>query len=240
MEREDTKGQIVAADWQVNLMGSIARGQFCYAYTTYDATLDVRRHGLIGRRMNVAATIRVYEYLVGAVTRLNPYTDGRKKKSRLSWFDGCSERLCERLYRQRADAEAASRAARGDTPRGNGSDLVLADVFSSESDLNMDMRNGLEPGETARRREAYRAGEAERRERWAREEREAQAARAAETPAQQRARERANKRWEREYQSRQRQEAKKRDPNAYAMGTNAAAFIGLDVQVGTEKRAAIR
>jgi hypothetical protein len=151
------------SDWQRKLLFSIADNNFCLCYADWDKEGS---YNLIGRSVNVATVRHLYDYLSSTITRLNPFTD-RRTRAHNSWKDGCSDRLIDRLTIQRREAEAASRAERRtDTnqPRGNGSDLVLSDVHSSEADLNRDFRFGYAPGTTARERVATEARWAAERE----------------------------------------------------------------------------
>ena len=224
--------------WQVDLMARIAMNNFCLHWTNgrfEGDRLIARRHSLIGRRVNIATTLQVYEYLSATMERLNPFTDKRRTKSRRSWFEGCASRLESRLYQQRAESMQASRDARNEGPRGNGLDIVLADVYSSEDDLNRDLRWGYVPGTTARTRRENEA-------KWAAERAAREAQRAmepeqpAETDAQRRRREakdeadmaRNRKRWARD----DAKAAARIDRDAYAMGQNTGAQIGLNTQVG--------
>lgn len=152
-------------EWQVTIMRNLAANNFCMHWTVERRDVNasgkgqVRNrtwHMLIGRKANVEMTLSMYRYLTDAMARLNPYQDGRDR-SHISWFAGCADRLASRLATLRREAEAASRARRGETPRGNGTDLVLSDVYSSEDDLNRDMRYGYDPGTTARQRAEYEA-----------------------------------------------------------------------------------
>jgi hypothetical protein len=219
-------------DWQRSLLNSICCNNF--VMRIYDWGTDGKStYSLIGRKLNTSTTIQVYTYLTGAIDRLCPFTDKRTKSHR-SWKEGCAERLAARLDRQRWEAEAASRQQRGDAPRGNGADLVLSDVYSSEEDLNHDLYSGFEPGTTARENAANEA-------RW-KAEREARAnapavvePQTAETDTQRRKREAKEaadyKRWQERYARERAREAAKRDANAYAMGANAGEQISLNQQL---------
>ena len=234
---------VIVHDWQVDLMSRIAQNNFCLHVTRadYNTAPPTRRHSLIGRGINVLTTRQVYDYLNASMNRLNPFTDRRRVKARRSWFEGCAERLSTRLYEQRGRSEMESRQARKDGPRGNGSDLILSEVYSSEDDLNRDFRWGYAPGTTARQRAEsmakWEAGRAEREAGYRRADAERDAARARETPDQRKRREaseakeqaQGNKRWDRE----RRQVSKLRDHDAYAMGDNTGRHIGLNAQVAT-------
>jgi hypothetical protein len=224
--------------WQVDLMAGIARNNFCLHWTNnrFDDRNELigHSHYMIGRKINLDTSRRMYEYLTATMDRLNPFTDKRKVKSRRSWNEGCANRLDDRLYKQRQESEAASRAERNEGPRGNGSDLVLADVYSSEEDLNRDLRWGYAPGTTARNRR-------ENETRWAAEAAE----RAANPPVPEPVREETERqrdvrrrREAAEYEKMKRRwarmdakEAKRVDRDAYAMGANTGNQIGLNEQL---------
>ena len=194
---------------------------------------------MVGRRININTTIQIYTYLNGAILRLNPFVD-RRTRSHRSWQEGFALRLRDRLYDRRRQSEAASEAAQTskatnpNAQRGNGTDIVLSDIYSSENDLNRDLRFGLPPGQTARER-------AEREARYAKERAEREAnppptpEPIKETEAQRRRREAkeqaAYTRSWKQYQKRQEREAAKCDAAAFNMGHNAGGRISLDQQI---------
>lgn len=225
-------------EWQVTIMRNLAANNFCMHWTVERRDVNasgkgkVRNrtwHMLIGRKANVEVTVSMYGYLTDAMARLNPYQDGRDR-SHISWFAGCADRLASRLGTLRREAEAASRARRGETPRGSGNDLVLSDVYSSEDDLNNDMRYGYDPGTTARARAEYEAQFSAR-----------AAARHAsppvpvvvkpETPAERVRREREEARAEERSRRYWQKIEAKTDRHAYGQGSEAGRDIGLDPQV---------
>ena len=245
-DAERTKAQgvtMTSTKWQLDLLGAVASGNFCLLWTE-GVTGDVVRCNLIGRRVNVVTTTEVYRYLVLAVERLCPHRASATRVAR-AWKDGCVGALAARLREQRLAAEAEGRRRRGET-RGSGSDLVLADVYASEEDLNEDARRGLKPGTTAAERarmaakwEAGRAArearEAEQRARW---DAEAATARKGETPAQREAREAKEKRdSERYWQRWEREQVRTRgEREARAAGAAAGASISLARQVGETRK----
>src|SRR5271166_443754 len=214
--REQAGDIEVVIDWQGELFAAIARNNFCMRHCTEWGGKNVRRYVLIGRRINVRTTIDVYSYLMSAMARLTPYPDKRTRAHR-SWNEGCAARLATRLFDARCQAEAASRTARGERPRGNGSDLVLSDVYSTEGDLNRDFHLGLEPGTSAREREARRNAPP--------------VVTAPETEADRKAREKMWAKWDRA----QAKIAAKQDRDAYAMGANAGSQISLNRQIDHAK-----
>jgi hypothetical protein len=225
-------------DWERRLFGAIAENNFCMGLRDWKNEEAVI-FTLIGRKMNVSATLSVYGYLTSAIGRLNPFQDKRTKSHR-SWQEGCADRLRGRLTEQRWAMERASREEReakagSDVTRGNGSDVVLSDVYSSEADLNRDFVRGVPPGTSAREDIAREARYAAEREAERANPRPVYDPYAGMTAAQKRKAEaksdadykRSQKRWDRERKA----EEARRDPNAYAMGGNAGAQISLNRQV---------
>lgn len=216
--------------WQVELLRAIASNNFCLGFK--DHNRETLFH-LVGRQINVRTTLHVFGYLVGTIERVNPCTD-KRTKAHVSWKRGCADRLRNRLYDQRVASQNASKAA--PQSRGDGSSLVLADVYSTEDDLNWDLSNGYEVGTTARNRmerEARLAAEREARKNAPVEPEQAKT-------AAERAREEAEmRRWRREYDRQQRKASAKVDWAAYNMGHEAGGSISLNKQVDADKRAAI-
>lgn len=253
---KDQTKMSAAHEWQANLMSSVARNNFCFHATkvVHDRRAngtgkmrDRRRHFLVGRQVNIEMTVGVYSYLVASMERLCPYEDSRGRSYK-SWFDGCVERLSARLTEQRQMSEAESRARRAEPSRGSGTDLVLADVYSSEEDLNYDFRFDLTPGTTAARR-AKREQEDRDAAAQYRAYREAnpyptpsatEVSTHVETPAERKAREkqeRASARWHESYERRQEKAESKIDRTAYRQGQTTGGEIGLDRQVGSSRTA---
>lgn len=212
-EKQGT-GLAAAKKWQTDIMATLAANNFCAHWT--EAHLSRRsngtgwlrmrsRHFLIGRQANIVVTVETYKYLCETMERLCPYDD-RRGRSSTSWFQGCTDRLVDRLGIQRQESEAASRARRQDPGRGDGSSLVLSDVYSSEEDLNNDLRYGYTPGTTGARPE---------------------------TEKERVKREAADRRWHEAYQRRQQKEASKVDQYAYSQGSTTGRDIGLDTQISS-------
>ena len=159
--------------FQRTLMAAIATTNFCKHFVveehaqSFGKQRKVKRHVLLGRDINVRATIMMYDYLMDTMDRLLPY-QGMQKRGReaLLWLDGCATRLRDRLQEKREEMQRETEAKKreedarskhpGSAPSGNA--LVLSDVYSSEEDFNNDYMNGWEPGTTARRRKEWQAG----------------------------------------------------------------------------------
>ena len=147
-ERTKVDGVLVTeTQWQRKLIDAIADCNFCMRIGQWDTDADRRTYTFIGRKVNVSVTLSIYSYLTATIDRLNPFSDRRTKAHRF-WKEGCADRLAERLYQQKWESEAQSR--KDAAPRGDGSSLVLSDVYSSEDDLNSDLYYGYEPGTTPR------------------------------------------------------------------------------------------
>lgn len=239
----------VSKPWHEDLMAAIAKNNFCAHWVEsgisrrFDGTGSLkmrRRHMLIGRQANVLVATSVYTYLVQTMVRLCPYEDARGR-SNASWFAGCGDRLIARLADQRRESEAASRARRQEPGRGDGTSLVLSDVYSSEEDLNNDMRYGYPPGTTGARRAASDARMEAWRAQWKEEAkirpqdivREPAPEVKPETDKEREKREARERRWGEAYYRRQQKEAGKVDQHAYARGSAAGRDIGLDTQISS-------
>lgn len=247
-------------DWQRNLMRAVAEGNFC-AYWIEHRMTDRDEHGegrprkrawfmLVGRRANVVSTVEMYRYLRAAAMRLLPYADRRDRSAR-SWFDGFADRLVSRLSDARREREVASyrerearRTAAGGAPNGSGRELVLADVYSTEEELNNDMRWGYHPGTTANRRRAWKAQQVEAAARAAATVAKVDANQKQETEAQRRQREkreeRHEERWRAQWQRHQEREAARVDHSAYAAGLAAGAEVGLAPQVAVTQKTLLK
>jgi len=167
-------------EYQRDLMAALAANNFCLHHIakvfvpharrdTVTKFIDgervtgyhEKRHLLVGRRLNVDVTTAIYEYLLVALRRANPYdhvtVDGKR------FLAGAVARLTERLAERRREREAASAAAPTRAANGSGRELVLSDVYGTESDLNNDVLNGFPAGTTAakRREQADRAARQE-------------------------------------------------------------------------------
>lgn len=232
--REKFNGEIPAIyEWQSDLLATLARNNFCVAWTERafckphwgrDKERWRNRSRIIGRRVNIIVTIETYKYLVEAMERLCPHTDKRARSTR-SWFAGCTDRLVYRLDTLRHQTEAESR--KNDAPRGDGTSLVLADVYSSEDDLNNDLRYGDEAGTTARRRAEWKARVAQRAP--------SPVTVAQMTPEERARQEKLEARWQRQYERDQKRAEAKIDRSAYNAGSVAGRDIGLDRQIGSDK-----
>jgi hypothetical protein len=167
-EKKQT-GQRAMYKYQIDLMAALAELNFCVhqIHTVQAGHRRSKQHLLVGRVINVSSTTMQYEYLVTTMRRLVKeagYAYGKEGEKNLHyWLEGCSTRLCERLYdlRRQRLAEEAEKAAQV-AGNGTGRELALLDVYGSEADLNNDHMNGFPPGTTATRRLEAQRKEAER------------------------------------------------------------------------------
>jgi hypothetical protein len=167
--------------YQRDLMASVAKCNFCRHFITDVHAVSsgkmrkVKRHVLLGRTINVQASILIYDYLIDAMDRLVPWQGSALRgRDALLWFEGCAERLGERLSDHRRAMEEESENKRTEeatrarhpsaAPASNA--LVLADAYSSEDDLNEDFEQGYELGTTAQNRLKWKAIYAARAAAW--------------------------------------------------------------------------
>ncbi len=166
--------------WQRNLMKSIAELNFCHCAlrfeNRYRASPVFAGYDLIGRSANVASTRVMFDYLTQAIDRLareEAVVEGEHVFSKFacSFREGAAVRVVERLEAKReealraAEVEAKEEAARRSHPAHASTTLpavILTDFVQDEKDLNEDMRRGLEPGTTGRKRREREALDASR------------------------------------------------------------------------------
>lgn len=165
-------------EYQRTLMGALASNNFCLhtiivvknAKPLYSGGRGKtsRCHVLVGRFINVQGTEQMYDYLDTTMRRLATEAgiDYRATREFNLFLEGATSRVVERLTERRRERElqdrkdAAMRAAAGSN--GTGKELVLADVYGSEADMNNDVLNGFPVGTTVRRRLDGQAKEAAR------------------------------------------------------------------------------
>lgn len=188
-KREETKQRSGAYKYQRGLWRTVAELNFCICFVTYEWTqypkphprpgLAPRTHGwvahvgLVGRRVNVAATKAMTTHLLQTVDRLckerlhgDDTARGFLSSWAVSWREGMVERIRERLVDRRKVQLAAEeverrRATKAAMASGTSATaLTLTDVKQMEKDLNQDFRLGQEPGTTARERSEAAAAKA--------------------------------------------------------------------------------
>lgn len=256
--------------YQRDLMKAVAEMNFCmwwvdevYAESN-GKTRKVKRHVLLGRKVNVVASKLLYDYLIGTMDRLLPYTGMDKRgKSALLWLEGCSDRLQARFMKARVQRELeAKRKAEEDKARaqhpsyaGNGTALTLVELVKNEYELNHDVMMDLPLGTTTALRLANQARAAER-ERVTKDKEIAlmeegisvehawylargydiptPRVEKPETEAQKRKREAREEKWRRSYRPDKR--AQRKYSEEYQSGYEEGSNIGLNDQIKSEEK----
>jgi hypothetical protein len=249
-------------NWQRDLWHMTAQLNFCkYWYIRGTTKGSQYKHELLGSKANVISTTLMAGYLQGTVERLAREWMMENRpglsiftKEAIAYREGITNRLTTRMWTLRnkrlAEEEAkrkeerASNAARGIFTENA---LVLADVISSEEDLNNDHLYGWPPGTSARNRkereakaamaEAEAAAMLKRQEEWD----EAHPAEAAARKAREKAAydERMKKYWDKREKARPRKptpEEERRQMGAFQHGYDKGGEISLDKQLDEDKR----
>lgn len=266
--------------WQRELWESVAKLNFCLYWTRTEwvpatkrttvlyGTTEMRkkRHQLVGRVVNVAATTTMATYLEEVIDRLlretisqdeDPYVRQQQLNGsyahafRVGMAEGLIEKVSERyksvLAKEQLKAEKAKRAAKRAASAGHSTStaLTLSDYIATEADANNDFLHG-EQGYTAKKRAEEAAWEAEQ-ARAAKEEEEAYTRWAKENP------EEARKQAE-EWRKQSARSARRRrgysyrasadprdklDSGAYNRGAKAAAGVSIDPQMSKKSSRAL-
>lgn len=152
--------------WQVDLMAALGETYFCLHFVEeklvertnpknrWKGLRKSRFHVLIGRPVNIQTTIAMYDYLVKAILRHANEAGFEHGTSDCSaFFDGAVLRLSQRLRDARARREREQQEeVRRRSAAGGAGGLVLQDYYSTEFDLNNDLRQGWPAGTTANNR----------------------------------------------------------------------------------------
>jgi hypothetical protein len=246
-KREDKRLKGGLYPWQRYVWDQTAKLNFCrYFFIRGLQKGQAYEHQIIGSIANVKTTEYMAEYLQDAIERharewakekgLNIFC-----KSAISYRDGMSNRICQKLMLRReevlAEEKKRKEEAERNRPAGSGRELVLMDVIDAENDANDDHLYG--EGYSARRRADRARAEAEYQARleaeakWRRENPEAAAAKdKAEKDAYERLlKDEAKKAARRKGVSRMRDTSYKGDRNAYWAGHAKGADVGIDRQV---------
>ncbi len=221
-------------------------------------------HRLVGRKVNVMATVNMAKYLEEAIERLVEERTGGDGMQRWSRFnvqfrEGAASTVTNKLYQRRQEiiaederkaldaAETARQAGMAGVSTSTA--LTVATHAQAEQDANKDHANGWEPGTTASKRAQWQADQAAAAERAARA-REAHTRWCEENPEEARAQAEAARKEREEAEKREARNAKRRtggysrwtkaddrreeDYQAYAMGAKAGQKISIDQQVNTK------
>jgi len=239
--KKETLNKNAMYHYQRTLMAKIAQVHYClhFVYEKKDWSgkrVKVKKyHVLVGKEVNVVSAQLMFDYLNKTIEKLaneiypNPLN---LSKSAMSWKEGCSHRLQERLQERKVEADRiqAEKAKEYNQTHHNGTGLMLlTDVRQNEYDLNQDFMYGDKPGSTMARRMKW---EVERKNRPVVEEKPLSAA------EQKKAQEQWEKWCQKEKKKRDRHWANK-DISAYLNGFEKANDVGLDTQVSTTPNKAI-
>lgn len=260
--KDESRGR-TGKRWMRDIMEALCRQSFVTADWHAGWRGKPGRWELWGRESAVITVKLMHEYLVRTVDRVarerGSATDEVFKEA---MGDRIAERIerrhAEEMNRQKRESQAANSTA---SPGSNALVVVLEDYAQKERDLNTDLRDGLEPGETARRRLQR---ELEYQQRTAERENKRNALLAEglaelvvdlimegftperahaladeyETPEyqekarrQRAARENESKKWDEKWRRDQEKLAARRNSPSYRAGRSAGDSVGLDQQV---------
>jgi hypothetical protein len=227
--------------YQYHLAANVAEANFCFYFQSVSHKRNkagryqkVKAHVFVGREANVVAAQLMYDYLRERIEALVLPALGLANAQRLSsaamlWREGCSDRLCRRLYDRRMEAireqeraarEATERAAAAGQPVGTA--IVLASNYiQAERDANVEHAYGYQPGTLARLRA----------ERAAAPPQPVPEVSPEEQARRDRQYKRDQARWKREAEK----ERERREYPAYDAGYAAGGYIGLDAQIPEEE-----
>lgn len=246
--------------YQRELWQAVAKLNFCLhyiesKYVPYEERVrNVRykkRHRLIGRIVNVRTTINISNYLLAAIERTTREVCEQKKIRHLSGWamsfrEGCSYRLVQRLQEQRnkmiADEEKKAREAEERAARAGVSTetaITIASYIQTEHDANVDELYGEGYSDERRARQAAAAEEErlaeEAHTKWAAENPEEARRQAEEARLED---EKAAKRYRGGGGGRERYDHV--NNAAFWAGADAGKKIGLDPQMGDKAKPAGR
>jgi hypothetical protein len=248
--------------WQRNLWDATARLNFCkYWYYKGLGKGTSYEHELLGSKVNVLSSQLMAQYLQDTVERLARewVRDNRPGKSifikeAIAYREGITDRLVGRMWdlrHQRLREDEARRKADREANAERGifteNALVLADVISTEEDLNNDHINGYPPGTSAKERKEREARQAiaEKEAAKAMAEQEAWDLAHPEDAARRKAKERAeydarmNKYYEKLKKARPRKptpEEERRALGSFSEGYEKGDEVSLDRQIDEDKR----
>lgn len=225
--------------YQRRLMRVIADCHFCLYWTgeTYDykngRRLTRYHHVLVGREANVATARVLFDYLNSTIEKLATAeypVPLNLSKAALSWKEGCADRLCDRLYDRKIDADQAQaetvkKAQQTPEAATTSALMLLTDVRHNEDDLNRDFLCGYKPGETAANRAKWEL-EAAKVKTEPKEEPKPL------TDKEKAKQEEANRKYWERWEKKQQKARAAKDWDAYFAGNNKGQEIGLDTQVG--------
>lgn len=167
-KREDKKRKGGLYGWQRDLWKHVAELNFCMYWSIKGLTAgSTYEHRVLGSEVNVVSTEVMADYLQATVERLAQKwakENGLKSvfvREAIAYREGMAHGLVGRLNAMRRKREREEQEARDARGTGDGKAVILADVVTSEADLNNDYINGWEPGRTSRERAERAAKQAE-------------------------------------------------------------------------------
>lgn len=230
--REDTTTSGGFYRYARELWGAVAELNFCFYWTqltTEHGYRRVKKHRLVGRAVNVAATKALAGYLEGAIERevRRALPPGEAPMGR--WANAFREGIADVLIAKVGERfkerlrEGTARARAGVVL--TGSEVALVDLVKREHDANYDFLNGEGASAARDARRAKAAADAAERE-------AAYVAWARANPEEARRREEEErKRARRYYRGGTGERTKHVDARGWHAGRAAAANVGLDPQV---------
>jgi hypothetical protein len=286
--REEQKLEGGGREYERDLWRAVAELNFClyfssrtnkvtaYKRTRADGSKYIERetksqplHRLVGRKVNVMATISMARYLEDAVERLVGERIGpdnareRWSKFNITFRKGAASTVTNKLYkrreeliaedeRKRHEAEEQARQ-RGMQGVSTSTALTVATHTQAEEDANKDFARGWKPGTSAANRAQWQAEQAARAER-ARRIREEAVQWAKDNPEEARKQAEQQRKEQEEAEKREARNAKRRtggwrwtkaddrreeEAQAFAMGAKAGHKISIDQQMSAGKREAL-
>ncbi len=240
--KKDTLEKSAMYNYQRLLMKRVADVHYClhfvYEKRTWNSKTNrdkvLKYHVLIGREANVVTAKLMFDYLNSTIEKLAkevyPYP-ANLSRSAISWKEGCSSRLQERLRERKLEADRAQeeKAAEYRKTHTNGTSLMLlTDIRQAEEDLNHDFLYGDDAGTRAARRAKWEADWAAAREA---EKNKPAVPQKEKTEKEKQKEEREWKKWQEKQERKSRRYWAGKDIDAYYSGREKGESIGLDTQV---------
>ena len=242
--------------WQRDLWNMTAMLNFCrYSYYRGLQAGSSYEHQLIGSKVNVISSTIMAQYLQDTIERMaqdwvKEHRPGRSVfiKEAIAYREGMATRITNRMWRireerLREDREKSEKRKAAGNGYATENALVLADVISTEEDLNTDFILGRAPGTSAKlrmEREARQEAADREANELLRKQEEWDAAHPEEAAAR-KAKERKEydermKKWSRNSRPRKpTAEEERRSLGSFRSGYNDGEHVSLDKQVGGNK-----
>ena len=265
--RNDQKLRGGLYKWQRDLWNMTATLNFCrYSFYRGLSAGSSYEHRLIGSKANVISTTVMAQYLQDTIDRMaknwvNEYRPGKSVfiKEAIAYREGVAERVIWKMWelresklREEKFKQQEDRARNKAQGINTENALVLADVISTEEDLNADHVNGWPPGRSAqlrkerelRKEAAERAAEELMKEQAAWDEAhpaEAAARKAKEKAEYDRMMKDSDAKWDKDKRKQQRArkatpEEERRRLDSFHVGYKDGKDVSLDKQVNVNNR----